>query len=154
VHCGNLEQKSGFALRVHDWALDLAGELPMRSAKRVGVGVVDAELVGEPLCEGDEAAGQNGRPDAEALQGAEELSGAAGGGDDGAQRGEDGGVDAFEQGGALAEGGGEVELAVHGAGCDGGDLGLDADGGGDQVDYLFFDEGGVHVEDYEAGVAS
>ncbi len=54
---------------------------------------------------------------------------------------------ALEQGDAGAQRRLEIELAIHGAGGDGGDFVLDADGIGELVDALLLDHGRIHVGD-------
>ncbi len=57
--------------------------------------------------------------------------------------------ESLEQGDAGSQRGFEVELAVHGARGDFGDLRLDADGVGELVDAFLVDHGGIHVGDQE-----
>ena len=58
----------------------------------------------------------------------------------------------FKGGDALSEAFCKVEFAPHGTFGDGGDLGFDASMGGEKLNDLVLDQGGVHIEDNQAGL--
>lgn len=106
----------------------------------------------EPRGKGYEATRQDRRLNAHALQRPNQLPRSLRRRDDILQLRKDIRVYALQQAHALAERGGEVQLAVHGAGGDFRYGGLGADGRGDEVDDFLLDERAVHVEDDQARV--
>jgi hypothetical protein len=113
----------------------------------VGECVVEVQLCGQPVGQRLEATAQHGEGEAKAFEEGTEFLRAGRDCDFRFQAFEDIAGDALEQGDSRFQAGGEVKLTVHGAGGDGGDLGFDADVGGDLVDYFLLNKGGVHVED-------
>jgi hypothetical protein len=152
------EEEVAFVLGVDDGVggVELAGEGvgDWVGEEVVGEGVVEAELGGEPVGQGLEAAAEDGEGEAETFEHLAEFFGARGDGDLGFESLEDVAWNAFQEGHSGFEAGGEVELAVHGAGGDCRHFGLNADVGCDLVDDFLLDEGGVHVEDAEALVTA
>ena len=73
---GELAQRARLAGPVDDVADDLAGELAVDDLELVGAGEVDAEVVGEPVGDLAEAAGDEGEAVAEPAQDPDERAGA------------------------------------------------------------------------------
>ncbi|POR34244.1 Uncharacterized protein TPAR_05570 [Tolypocladium paradoxum] len=70
---GNLDEEVALALLADDGAPGLARELAVGDDNLVGVGIVDAQVLREPVGQRVEAAGDHGRLDTEALQRPDEL---------------------------------------------------------------------------------
>ena len=116
--------------------------------------MVDAELAGELADDLDEPAGDHGDHEAEPLEGADQGPGAGGEPNLGADLVEDASAGRpGEDGDALAQRLGEVELPAHRALGDRGDLCLAAGVGREQLDDLLLDQGRVDVHDDEAAPA-
>jgi hypothetical protein len=121
---GEFVQGGAFGGAVEDGVGDLAGEGGAVVEQGVGAVVGEAELGGEAAGEIGEAAGDQGA----------DRTVCAHGGDQGGRTGsefgclpggfEGGEGQAAEEGDALDEGGGEIDLAVHAARGDGGDFGF------------------------------
>lgn len=80
----------------------------------VGNCIVDAELFGQPLCQGLEAAAQDGYLVAQSLQCSAEFTGAGGDGQDRLESIKNICWNTLEQTDALLQRCGEVQFAIHG----------------------------------------
>ena len=121
------------------------GQLPGRDLQLVGRHVADAELGGQRPDHLDEAAADDARLVAEAAQRPDQRARARGQPQFGPDLVEDPGLEPGEQRHPLAQRRGEVELAAHGGRGHLRHLLGAAGPGGQQVDHLVLDEGGVHV---------
>ena len=135
---------------VHDRTGQPPGEPAIGDLQRVGGRVVDAEPGGEPVGELREAAADNPAPVAEPLERPDQRPRARRQPQlrpDGIDRGR---VESGQQGHALPQGGGEVQLAAHRRLGHRGDLLGAARPGREQVDDLAPDQGGVDIKHDQA----
>src|SRR3954453_8915747 len=138
-----LAQPLGLARPVDHGADDAAGEAAVDDLELVGPPVVDAEVLGEPVGDLGEAAGDQREAVAEAAQDAHQRPGARGQDQLVVHLGEGGLGDPLEQRDPLAEGLLEVELAAHRPLRDLSDAFGVARVGGEQLDHLALDQRGV-----------
>ena len=151
---GELLERGEFRGAVQDRLGHLAGEGGTVVEQGVGAVFVEAAESGHAGGEEGEAAGDKGRGGVVRAHGGDQGAGAGGEANSGPGAFEGGEFQATEEGHALTQGVGEIDLAVHGATGDGGDLGAQSGFGGEVVQGLAGDDGAVHVGDEEALAAA
>ena len=142
---GEVARRGRLAGPVDDVAEDPAGDHAVDDLELVGAGVVDAEVVREPVGDLAEATRDEREAVAEPAQRAHQRAGSRGQDQLVVHLVEGGARDAGEQGDALPQGRLEVELAAHRALGDPGDLALMPAVGGEELDHLALDQGRVDV---------
>lgn len=150
---GDVLQSGEFGIAVEDGFGDGAGEEGAVIEQDIGAMLIKAEGGGDAFGEEGETAGDEGGCGAMGTHRGDEFFGAGHevGAPPGAFEGAE--FEAAQHGDAFAQGGGEIDFAVHGAGGDGGDLVFDAGFGGDFIECFAGDDGAVHVG-HEHGFAA
>ena len=148
-----LAQQIGLALGIDDRLDRHAGDLAVFDLQLVGEYVVDAQLGLQLLGEIAEAAGEDRRLVAQALELGEQHLGTLGQAQAGADIGQHVFRQPLEQRQALLEAGAEIQFAAHRALGDLRHLLANASGLGQLVDDLGLDQRRVHIEHGQATVA-
>ena len=147
-------QQLGLAAPVDDLADVAAREAAVLDLEFVGVDVVEAVFLAQVVAEVGEAAREDRRLVAHALEDGHHAFEPLGDGKVAGNVLHDRDVEPLEQGDALREALAEVDLAAHGAGRDLADPVADAGPFGQFVDHLRLDERRVHVEADQAAAAA
>ncbi len=152
--CGRLTQHFGLCCPPEDRLLHRPRQISICLCEPVGAVLAKADRRGDGAGEGGEAAGHEERVGTMRIHGPDQRTRPGGERDAGVEDAADRrGWQAAQKGDALAQRRLELDLAVHRAGGDRGDVLLEPELCGELIDALLVDHGRIHVGDEQAAAA-